>query len=198
MRRGGQIELADGGDQLRRQPLIGIQAQHPVMAGKLQTEVFLRAVPQIGLTEDPGAGSFGQGNGLVLAIGVDHDDFTADLAQGVDAGLDIVRFVESDDDAGDLLHKDLHPATARRDWRGGSFGCHGARWRPVYPFCRRDVSTAWGHQGNYWAGKWACTNRSKVSRTACGWIRVIAWSSLSRLRQGSSASGRPLWASISG
>ena len=96
-----KVKLLDGRNELVRQPLVGIQTEHPVVLGMLQRQILLRPVTDIRMHEHPRTSFLRQRHGIILAARIRHDNFIAHPLQRADARFDVFRFVQGGDDAGD-------------------------------------------------------------------------------------------------
>ena len=97
----------DGGLQFRRNELVGIQAQHPIVLGCLHGELLLRAEAEPGLGDDAGAAAFGQGLRAIRAARIDNDDFVGEM-HALQAGFQLRGGVEGDDRDGERLARGGH------------------------------------------------------------------------------------------
>jgi len=79
-RRGGRIgqSRANRGTKLRRDALVGIEAEHPIVRGVLHGEILLRPEALPRLHDDPRAAAAGDFHGIITAARIDHDDLTGE------------------------------------------------------------------------------------------------------------------------
>ena len=91
----GRAHRLDRGAQLRADPLVRVQAQHPVMAGLLDGELLLAAEAVERPLQHPGAGRLAQPGGIIVGARIDHHDLVAERQRG-QAVADPVGLVERD------------------------------------------------------------------------------------------------------
>jgi len=103
--------------QRRAHALVGVEAQHPVVACRIDGELLLRAVTRPVALDDPRSEG---GRELARAVGgmrIDHDDFVAE-ADRTQAGFDTLGFVEGDNACRQAaVTRHAHPAVASRKAR---------------------------------------------------------------------------------
>mgnify|MGYP006203602661 CR=1 FL=1 len=92
--------LPDLGRERRRDALVGIHAQHPVVLRLLDGELLLRPVAEPLLLHHPGAELCGDLGRPVGAAGVNHHDLVGER-QALQARGDVVLGVARDDDGGE-------------------------------------------------------------------------------------------------
>ena len=94
-------DLLDLGGELRRNPLVGVDRQDPVVGGDLGGVVALRAVARPVVDDDAGRVASGERHGLVRTVRVDDHDFVGPF-DGFERPLDVGRLVSRDDRHGQL------------------------------------------------------------------------------------------------
>ena len=95
------------GLQFRRDPFVGIETEHPVVARLLDGELLLRPEAQPVLLNDPGTMALGQCLRAVAAAGIDDDDLVGE-AHALQAGLQLRGRIERDDGDGERLARSGH------------------------------------------------------------------------------------------
>ena len=122
----GAHDLLDFGCQRRRNALVGIDGQNPVVGGDGGGVVPLRAVPFPVVDDDARGEALGERHRLVRAVGVDDDDFVGPF-DGLEGALDICGFVAGDDRDGQLHMGECSTRRAARRSRLARFGSSVAR-----------------------------------------------------------------------
>src|SRR5882724_3773152 len=95
------LEIKDSFCQLWRHPLIGVEAEDPIIAGLLGGEVLLRRITRPGPDEYSIGEPASDFNSAIGALGV-YDDDLVRPRKGFERCGDVVLFVECDNDSGDL------------------------------------------------------------------------------------------------
>ena len=80
----------------RRERLVGVERDHPVVLGLVEREVLLLDVSGVGPPQHAGAGALREGLAVVAAALVDHDDRLVGPGERIEAALDVVRVVARD------------------------------------------------------------------------------------------------------
>ena len=81
--------------QLCRDPLIGINAENPVMARLVNGKLLLQAKTRPGITDDLGASSLRQRHRVISTAGVNHQHLRK-KCHTTNTGGDIQRFIKGD------------------------------------------------------------------------------------------------------
>src|SRR6202043_3343916 len=101
-------QLLDLTAQLRSNPLIGVQAQHPVATRSVYRELLLRAIPRPVALDDAGAQRAGDIAGGIGRMRINDHDLIAKTYRA-QAGFDPVRLVVSDNARGQSALIRRHP-----------------------------------------------------------------------------------------
>jgi hypothetical protein len=96
----GGKQLAQGLLRRRLQPFVGIEQDHPGLAGACNGGIFLRAESQPVLVRNDGALGAGNGDRGIGRAGIQHDDLMAQGHQRAQAARDPVLLVQGDDNGG--------------------------------------------------------------------------------------------------
>ena len=99
--------IFDAGLQFRCHAFIGIETEHPVVAGGRDGELLLRPKAQPVLLNDARPESFGQRRRAVRAAGIDDDDLVGET-HALQAGFQLRCRIERDDGNGERLARRGH------------------------------------------------------------------------------------------
>src|SRR6266404_9374506 len=94
-----QFDLAA---KLRRELLVGVQAENPRMSGQGQRFVFLADVTEPVLMLETAPELTNDFLGAIRAAGIEHDDFVGQLRAALQAAREILLLVERDEAEGDF------------------------------------------------------------------------------------------------